>query len=247
MQFGANQSNMSVTVYAAGKARKRAIGMTTLREQAYRKITGLLSSGALAPGLVVSQRELVEQTGSNLGAVREAIPRLEAEGLIIPLRQRGMMVPSIDVAFVRNAYHLRRILELEAVRSLPVQFGNEEIGAWIDRHEQFLDAIGNSRSTNTVGAVQTMDWSMHQALIDSLENDLISRTYRVNAIKIRMASQARLRVTTKNAQRILGEHLDFLHALHKGNAVEAAAALELHIENSQSLALGGSLSQVANA
>ncbi|MEO1249096.1 MAG: GntR family transcriptional regulator, partial [Pseudomonadota bacterium] len=55
--------------------------MTTLREEAYRKITGLLSSGALAPGLVVSQRELVEQTGSNLGAVREAIPRLEAEGL----------------------------------------------------------------------------------------------------------------------------------------------------------------------
>lgn len=219
------------------------MGMTTLREQAYQKITGLLSSGALSPGLVVSQRELVEQTGSNLGAVREAIPRLEAEGLIIPLRQRGMMVPSIDVAFVRNAYHLRRILELEAVRSLPSRIGEDEIAGWIDRHTQFLAAVDKNSNTETVGAVQTMDWSMHQALIDSLENDLISRTYRVNAIKIRMASQSRLRVTAKNARRILGEHLAFLHALAKGNAAAAATALDLHIENSQVLALGGSLPQ----
>lgn len=219
--------------------------MTTLREEAYRKITGLLSSGALAPGLVVSQRELVERTGSNLGAVREAIPRLEAEGLIIPLRQRGMMVPSIDVTFVRNAYHLRRILELEAIRALPQSFGGDAVEIWIERHQDFLAAIGNATGTEPVNEVQAMDWGMHQALIESLENELISRTYRVNAIKIRMASHSRLRVTTGNARRILGEHMRFLNALQAHNAEEAAQALDLHIENSQTLALGGKLTVAA--
>ncbi len=220
--------------------------MTTLREEAYRKITGLLSSGALTPGLVVSQRELVEQTGSNLGAVREAIPRLEAEGLIIPLRQRGMMVPSIDVTFVRNAYHLRRILELEAIRALPQVFGGASTETWIERHEEFLAVIGNASGTEPVSEVQTMDWGMHQTLIDSLENELISRTYRVNAIKIRMASHSRLRVTTGNARRILGEHMRFLHALQARDANGAAQALDRHIENSQTLALGGRLTGSEN-
>lgn len=236
-----------MTVYSANTARKQAGCMTTLREEAYRKITGLLSSGVLAPGLVVSQRELVEQTGSNLGAVREAIPRLEAEGLIIPLRQRGMMVPSIDVTFVRNAYHLRRILELEAIRALPQDFGGATIAEWIERHEDYLAMIGSANGTKPVSDVQAMDWGMHQALIDSLQNDLISRTYRVNAIKIRMASHSQLRVTTGNARRILGEHMKFLRALQARKSEEAAASLDRHIENSQTLALGGKLSASADA
>ena len=58
-------------------------------------------TGRLKPGQLISQRELVETTGLTLSAVREAIPRLEAEGLLQTLPQRGLMVPSLDVTFVR--------------------------------------------------------------------------------------------------------------------------------------------------
>ena len=85
-----------------------------LRLQAYEAIVERLVFRQLLPGQFVTQRELVELCGLPLGAVREAIPRLEADGLIATLRQRGLQIASIDVRFVRNAYRLRRILESEA-------------------------------------------------------------------------------------------------------------------------------------
>ena len=40
----------------------------------------------------------MEMTGSTLGSIREAIPRLEADGLLQTLPKRGLMVPSLDVS-----------------------------------------------------------------------------------------------------------------------------------------------------
>jgi len=215
--------------------------MATLREEAYGKITGLLNAGRLTPGTIVSQRELVESTGSPLGGVREAIPRLEAEGLLIPLRKRGLMVPTIDVAFVRNAYHLRRILEMEAIRAAPDTIGQAALSRWEAEHLDLLDEIGRNPEQDLVDRVQTVDWALHQNLIDSLGNRLITSVYSVNAIKVRMATQARLQVTSDNAVRVLKEHMAFLEALKKGDIAAAGRSLELHLRNSLTLALGGTL------
>ena len=54
--------------------------------------TRKLLASAIRPGQFISQRELVELTGMPLGAIRELIPRLEAEGLIKTVPQRGMQV-----------------------------------------------------------------------------------------------------------------------------------------------------------
>ena len=211
--------------------------MATLREEAYGRITDLLNTGSLTPGLIVSQRQLVERTGSTLGAVREAVPRLEAEGLLVPLNQRGLQVPPIDATFVRNAYHLRKILEMEAIRAAPENLGMSAIAGLVRNHETALEKIRRTPSQKLADRVQTMDWALHQGLIDSLGNELISSVYRVNAIKVRMAKQARLQVTADNAVRVLGEHLEFLIALLAGNAEEAGWHLIRHLDNSADLAL----------
>ncbi|MFN3636732.1 MAG: GntR family transcriptional regulator, partial [Rhizobium rhizophilum] len=87
-------------------------GENSLRQLAYSRIEELLNWGRLRPGQIISQRELVETTEMTLSAIREAIPRLEAEGLLQTLPQRGLMVPSLDVTFIREAYQMRRVIEL---------------------------------------------------------------------------------------------------------------------------------------
>ena len=61
-----------------------------LRDQAYASFTQHLRDHELQPGQFISQRELVALTGHPLGAIRELIPRLEAEGLIRTVPQRGL-------------------------------------------------------------------------------------------------------------------------------------------------------------
>ncbi len=219
----------------------RGTGGITLKHEAYERIVELLDQGKLKPGQMVSQRELVEMTGSTLGSIREAISRLQADGLLQTLPKRGLMVPTMDVSFVGDAYELRRILELSAVHSAIKHLPKEMITGWIEQHEAILENIKTDSDQDQADEMQKLDWSMHDALIGSKHNALISEVYRVNSIKIHMVVQSRLQVTPFNAERVIGEHLNILRPLLDGDADAAIKALDLHISNSLQLALTGRL------
>ena len=216
-------------------------GKTMLKQAAYDRIVDMLDQGVLAPGQMLSQRELVELTGSTLGSVREAISRLQADGLLQTLPKRGLMVPSLDVAFVRDAYELRLILELSSISSAIEQLPKDRISGWIAQHEALLANIAATSDQSYANEMQKLDWAMHAALIDTKNNALVAEVYRVNSVKIHMVAQSRLQVTLSNAERIIGEHLSFLVPMLDRDARAAEMALEQHISNSLQLALTGRL------
>ena len=87
-----------------------------LRDRAYESFTARILRREIRPGQFVSQRELAEMTGFPLGAIRELVPRLETEGLIVTIPQRGMQVAHVDLGLIRNAFQFRLFLEREAVQ-----------------------------------------------------------------------------------------------------------------------------------
>ncbi len=215
--------------------------LKTLRRQAYERIITLLNTQELRPGQVVTQRELVERTKTSLAAVREAIPRLEAEGLINTLRQRGLMIPNVDVAFVRNACQLRAIIEHEAIARASRNIPLPVIEQWESQHRSILERLQRASTQELAQKAQEIDWTMHDHLVASLSNELICEVFRVNSIKVRMAAQERLLVTPFNAVRVMKEHLAILEALKEGNQLAAATAMDRHLSNSMQLALGGEI------
>ena len=176
---------------------------TMMKHAAYGRVVDLLDRGALMPGQMVSQRELVDMTGSTLGSIREAISRLQVEGLLQTLPKRGLMVPTLDVSFVRDAYELRRVLELSAIRPAIETLPRAMLTDWIDRHEALLQDIKTKSNQDHADDMQKLDWDIHAALIGFKHNALISEVYRVNSIKIHMVAQSRLQVTPFNAERII--------------------------------------------
>src|SRR6185369_1239754 len=84
---------------------------SNLREKAYDSFTRHLLSREIRAGQFISQRELVEITGLPLGAIRELIPRLEAEGLVRTVPQRGMQVAHVDLHLIKDAFQFRLFLE----------------------------------------------------------------------------------------------------------------------------------------
>ncbi|WP_197027580.1 GntR family transcriptional regulator [Marinobacterium lacunae] len=212
-----------------------------MRQAAYERIEALLNSGALRPGQMVTQRELVEMTGSTLGSVREAVPRFEAEGLLQTVPKRGLMVPSLDVLFVREAYQMRQMIEVSAVDDMVRSMNRKTVEEMIDWHKQVLSKIeaGEAQAQEVAQAIQQYDWAMHEAFVASMHNSLIANVYRVTAIKIRMAVQSRIQITSFNALRVIREHLAILDALASGDAGATRKALTHHLNNSLTLALGG--------
>src|SRR6266498_5826803 len=105
-----------------------------LRLQAYEGFKRQLLDANLRPGEFVSQRKLSELIGLPLGAIREAIPRLEAEGLIKTVPQRGLQIANVDLKLIRNAFQFRLLLEREAAVHFATTVADAELAVIEEAH-----------------------------------------------------------------------------------------------------------------
>lgn len=210
---------------------------STLREKAYESFTRHLLARDVRPGQFVSQRRLVELTGLSLGAIRELIPRLEAEGLIKTVPQRGLQIAHIDLNLIRDAFQLRTFLEKEAVALFTVSASDATIGRMLEAHKNIAAAIEEGNTSHELELyAQAVDWGMHDAFIDALDNAIISNAYRVNSIKMRLISQERFRIDGRVGP-VMVEHLKVLEAVERRDPEEAVAALAAHINHARERAL----------
>lgn len=209
----------------------------TLREKAYESFTRHLLARDVRPGQFVSQRRLVELTGLTLGAIRELVPRLEAEGLIKTVPQRGLQIAHIDLNLIREAFQLRVFLEKEAVALFTQSAPDQAIARLLKEHREILEAIqGGNDSRELELHAQAVDWGMHDAFIDALGNTIISNVYRVNSIKMRLIRQERFRIDGRVGP-VMSEHLKVLEAIERRSVEEAVAALVAHINHARDRAI----------
>ncbi len=83
----------------------------TLASQAYQRLEELIVTARLKPGTVVSEIGLAKQLGIGRMPIREAIKRLDAEGLLVVLPQRGVLVSPIDGGQFRLQLETRRPID----------------------------------------------------------------------------------------------------------------------------------------
>jgi DNA-binding GntR family transcriptional regulator len=208
------------------------------RDHAYSNFTEKLLARDLVPGQIVSQRELVDLTGMPLAAIREMIPRLEADGLIQTVPKRGLQVLSIDLNLVRNAFQLRSIIESEAIRAFCISAPMEEICKLEKQHQDIRAEAAKAVSPEVLKSAQRIDWAFHDQIIDAMQNPIISDIHRVNAIKIRLIRNNDTRMLPDLVVSVLEEHLAIFAALKKRDAATAVDAIQAHIDSAKRRALG---------
>lgn len=211
--------------------------LTTLREKAYASFTRHLLARDLRPGQFVSQRELVAFTGLPLGAIREIVPRLEAEGLLTTIPQRGMQIAHIDLNLIREAFQFRLFMEREAVALFTTSAPDSELARLRREHEDMLaQALSQAPTPEMETKAQNIDWGMHDTFINALGNEIIAKAYLVNSVKIRLIHQERFRIDGR-VPPVMREHLKVIEALESREPQKAVEAISWHIENARRLAL----------
>jgi DNA-binding GntR family transcriptional regulator len=208
------------------------------RDHAYSNFTEKLLARDLVPGQIVSQRELVELTGMPLGAIREMIPRLEADGLIQTVPKRGLQVLSIDLDLVRNAFQLRSIIEGEAIAEFCKTASTEEIEQLEKQHRDIRAKAEAPVTPEILQTAQRIDWGFHDRIIDAMGNPIISDIHRVNAIKIRLIRNNDTRMLPDLVVPVLDEHLAIFAALKIRDGAGAVQAIHAHINSAKRRALG---------
>lgn len=107
-----------------------------VRTNVYQRLRADILSCALRPGLQLQERELVERFEVSKSPIRDALLKLEEQGLVDVLPRRGYRVRRIDLADVRNMYEMRQIYERECITRLIERADS----AMIDSFEQFRQA-----------------------------------------------------------------------------------------------------------
>ena len=209
-----------------------------MRTDVYDELKTRLFAGQLRSGQFVSQRELTSLLGATLNPVREAIRKLEAEGLINVYAQRGIQVIEAKPKAINDAYEFRLLLELNAVRHVAMTAEREQILKVRRNVEKSLAALAQSPDSRAVRLrVLDDDFKFHKDLVDFQRNEIISKHYSLNAARVRL-----FRISIgEPLQRLdvaAGEHLEILDACLDRDVELAVTRLAKHIEISREHTLG---------
>lgn len=211
----------------------------SLRARAYESFRQQILEANVHPGQFISQRELVQLLGMPLGAVRELIPRLEAEGLLRTVPQRGLQIAHVDLALITNAFQLRLVLEREAALRFCATVSSADLAAIEDAHRRIVErATQGPIDAALLTDAQTVDWGLHDLMIDALGNSLISEMYRVNSLRVRLIRLERAMLSEDALLPAMEEHLWFIDALKRRDEAAVVARLHHHIDSAHRRVLG---------
>ena len=210
-----------------------------LRDIAHERFLERLYAGALKPGQLVSQRELCALLDVPMGPIREALKRLEAEALVTLIPQRGIRILDIDEKTINDAFQMRLLIEVHAVR-LYAESGSRD--AACDLRER-TEAAGREAggedlpALEEINALTTLDHEMHQLFVAAMENDFASELFGRMLRQLRL-SRLVFRLRNYTDGRAIREHLEILDLVIAGDAAGAADAMERHLRSSWRRALG---------
>ena len=203
---------------------------TNLRELAYRSFTQSLVDSRIRPGQFMSQRELVTVTGIPLSAIRELIPRLEAERLIETVPQRGLRVAGVDLKMVKDVFQLWSVLAKAGAEAFLEIASDDLIEELALAHRVILFRAGETPDDVLADDARWLEQRFHDLLVSALDNDIVADLYRVNQIKAEMIRLARGGWAIHSILSSLEERLRILEALRLRDGLRLAKAMAVHLE-----------------
>jgi len=211
--------------------------INTVQKTAYDLFQQALLKGHIRPGQVVSQRDLIDLLGLSISALRELLPRLQAEGLLTVMPQRGIQITAIDLPMIRDAFQMRLSLEREAVIVAVNTLPDEVIAEQKKLHLRILQQLDEQPTDKLLDEGQSIDSLFHQLLINNTNNELMIQAYNVNSIRIRLIKLDKIRLSESVLPAAFADHLAIIDALAKRDLKAAINAMQAHIKNARDRAI----------
>ena len=120
---------------------KEKIQRTFVSREVHTKLRNWILEGTLSPGAQLRDKELAEQLGISRTPVREALLRLEDEGLVQTKPNRSTLVSSIDFDNALHLYSIVWTLEQLALSQAFSKITEEHIDRMTEANERFLQKM----------------------------------------------------------------------------------------------------------
>ncbi|MEX0297991.1 MAG: GntR family transcriptional regulator [Kordiimonas sp.] len=194
-------------------------------EPVYLALRIAILSGELVGDEPLRQDEIAKQHGISKIPVREALRRLEVEGLVEFKPRRGAFVRTVNDEELLDLLDIRVALETRALElSIPNMVQSDFTAA-----QAILSAYVKSSSQEEWGY---LNQKFHRSILEPCGNKRLLSL--IDDINTRMSPLLRMRVTSVSGiERPSHEHAEILEACVVGNVSRGVASLRKHIEESK--------------
>lgn len=180
-----------------------------------------IADGSLDEGEPIRQDDVARLFNVSKIPVREALKRLEAEGLVEFHRNKGAIVTSVSEPEIVQIFEVRAILESNALR-LSVPFMTEET---FEKAHAYCDAFAEEAD---VARWSELNWQFHSCLYEDAQRPYLVSTIR--SVNDRLERYLRVQLTLSHGKETADrEHRELLAICKTGDAERAAEFLTAHI------------------
>lgn len=206
-----------------------ATGSSRRSDLAYGELKHQLLLGEFGLSVRLGEERLAAMIGVSRTPVREALMRLQAEGIVRRSSDGGYLPVAPDVAVMRHLYEVRIGLELQALRR-PSRLGQRHD---LDALEELrLEWVAMRNEPLEPGAsFVVIDESFHLSLAEAAGNPVLVDLLGSINERIRIVRMQDF-LTADRIDRTIAEHLGIVEALIAGDLVEAEHRFGLHVEAS---------------
>jgi DNA-binding GntR family transcriptional regulator len=197
--------------------------------QVLERLREAILSLELVPGTVLVRQELAEHFGVSQTPVREALLRLNEEGLVDVFPQHATLVSRIDIAAARQAHFLRRSIELELVHQLAL----EAPTGLVERMKAIIAQQAALSSAQRYGEFVEADRAFHRLMYET--GGVPGLWELVNRASGHVDRLRRLHLPTAGkTESILRDHRAIVRGIAAKDPAAAQGALRTHLSGTLS-------------
>lgn len=199
-------------------------------EFVYAELRAAIGNGRLLPGERLRETEIADQLGVSRTPVREALKRLESEGLVAFNQPRGLIVNELSQAQILQLYAMREVLEGAAARFAGEQASALELDA-------LKHLLANQRAAKTPAEAAIANRQLHDAIARSAHNEYLLRAMNVLTDALALLGETTYTVPGRMASG-LRENAAIVEAIVDRDPAAAEQAARRHILAAGAVRLG---------
>jgi DNA-binding GntR family transcriptional regulator len=202
----------------------------------YDQLRGRILNGALRVGQVLRQEELAQQFNVSRVPLREALSRLEADGLIEARPRRGFAVSALDPHEIVEVFELRAVVEEHAAAVAAQKRTREDVAA----AEALLNQMESldPKSARYHARWAMLNYEFHSRLIASSKRPRLARI--VGNLRGAVEPYVRMELAiTGDVVEAGREHREILEAFRAGDSRGLAELSRAHVEGTARRLLKG--------
>ncbi len=191
----------------------------------YQKLINAIEKGDLRPGDRMLETELASRFGVSRTPIREAIRRLETDGLVVHKPRIGAMVRLLAQQEIVELYEMRIVLEATAAQMAAKHCSNAETRTLHDLNDQML------AHSKDPFAVATLNRKFHTCIFNAARNRFLAQSYNSLSYSLILLGKTTLE-TDERVQNVYAQHEAIIGALISGDTDIASEFMRLHMETS---------------